>query len=347
MVVILLAFGAGLIGGASAIAAKKKPSGAGQPKRTAGKPVGHTWAAATNFHRPRFVAKRKVEVRTAAAFWRAWRSIRPHEEIDVKGVSFTGEAVFEKRLPGWAEVHFDRGTTFAGTPHTNLPAVWINASRNIRFYGGSVSNPTGGAGVTVYDSSHVTWWGFAIHDTANTGLFVQGIRRANDHLDLKGEISHWGLNLALDPHREKGTGLHGANLADAVYGVRDSRFALYLHDSAVGSGVEAGGASSTDRFENNTLYLRCRNLTKRAVVLTAGNCLQVWGYNVTGNDFAYIEAEGLQGRPYEASGVFGSLASNRVAYGRAVRTNLNSAIGPVRWDREHGPTVFANIAPTP
>ena len=284
---------------------------------------------------------------TAAAFWRAWASIRPGDEIDVRGVTFSGEAMFHKQLAGWAEVHFGRGTRFVGTPAVNLPAVWIHDSSHIRFYGGTVTNSSGGTGLTIYDSSYVTWWGFGIHDTANTGLLVQGIRRAADHLDLKGSIARWSLNLGLDPHSEKGTGLHGANLGDAVDGVRNSRFALDLHDSAFGSGVEAGGATSSDGFWHNTVYLRCRNLRMRAVTLTAGNCLQVWGDNVVGNDFAYLEAKDLAGRPYDASGMFEgqSLVSDVVRYGRARHTNLNSRAGNVHWDRENGPTQFGNIAP--
>jgi hypothetical protein len=329
----------------TALAAGVLPASAGHADRGAA----HSWAAATSFRRPRFAVKREVEVHTAATFWRAWKRIRPGEEIDVHGVTFRGEAVFEKRLRGWAEVHFDSGTTFAGTPGSNLPAAWINASHHIRFYGGTLTNPAGGSGMTIYDSSYVSWWGFVIHRTANAGLYVQGIHRPNEHLDLKGTISHWGLNLALDPHSEKGTGLHGANLGDATRGIKNSRFILDLHDASVGSGVEAGGARSSDGFWHNTVYLRCRNLGKRAVQLTAGNCLQVWGENVLGNDFAYIEAEKIEGRPYDASGMFGgqSLASNRVGYGRGFRTNLNPEVGPIRWDREHGPTVFANIAPKP
>lgn len=313
-----------------------------------GKQPRRPWAAVTRFPRPPFVAKRKVRVHTAGAFWKAWRSIRPGEEIDVRGVTFRGESVFDRQLPSWAEVHFGRGTMFAGTPGTNLPAVWIHDSRNIRFYGGRLTNPTGGTGLTIYDSSYVTWWGFTIRGTANTGLLVQGIHRADDHLDLMGDISHWGLNLALDPHSEKGTGLHGANLGDAVYGVRDSRFALDLHDAAVGSGVEAGGATSSDGFWRNRVYLRCRNLGMRAVRLTAGNCLQVWGDNVIGDDFAYIEAKNIEGRPYEAGGMYSgqSLASDTVRYGRAIRTNLNSLVGKIRWDRTHGPTVFQDVSPS-
>jgi hypothetical protein len=305
-----------------------------------------SWLTATHFARPRFRPTRTVDVHTAGQFWQAWDGLRPGEEIDVHGVTFSGEAVFRKQLSGWAEVHFDSGTRFTGVPGDNLPAVWINRSTNIRFYGGNLTNPNGGSGIVIYDSSHITWWNFVVHDVAGTGLGVQGIRQPVTHLDLKGEIYHWGLNLALDPHSEKGTGLHGANLADSPYGVSHSRFALDVHDAAAGAGVEAGGRS--DFFDHNTLYVRCRNLTKVATRLTAGNCVQLWGTNVTHNDFRYIEAKNLAGRPYETSGMYQgqSLMTNRVDYGRAIHTNLNPLIGSIRWDRRFG-TVFRNVSPTP
>jgi hypothetical protein len=305
-----------------------------------------TWARVTAFPRPSFHAQRRIVVRSAGSFWAAWNALRPGDRITVHGVAFHGEAVFSKELSGWAEVHFDAATTFAGAAGSNLPAAWIHGANHVRFYGGNLTNPNGGSGITLDDSSYVSWWNFTIHDTANTGLFVRGITRASDHLDLKGEISHWGLNLALDPHAEKGTGLHGANLADANHTVKDSRFALYLHDGAAGSGVEAGGSKSTDGFSNNTLYLRCRHLTMVARVQVGGNCAQVWGENVTGNRFAYLQAQNLEGRPYDATGMFGgrSLASDRVGYGRASRTNLNPRVGTVRWDARHS-TQFGNVSP--
>jgi hypothetical protein len=192
----------------------------------------------------------------------------------------------------------------------------------------------------------VSWWNFAVHDTANTGVLVQGIHQPNSHLDLKGEISRWGLNLALDPHSEKGTGLHGANLADSPYGVSDSRFALNLHDGASGAGVEAGGRYSTDFFSHNVLYLWCRNLTKVATRLTAGNCAQLWGRNVIGNEFRFIQAKNLAGLPYETGGMYEgqSLSTDTVSYGRAIHTNLNPRVGSVRWDRRYG-TVFRHVLP--
>lgn len=305
-----------------------------------------TWLTATHFMRPRFRPTRTVEVHTATEFWRAWSQLRPREEIDVRGVTFSDEAIFRKQLTGWAEVHFGPGTRFVGTPGANQPAAWINHCHGIRFYGGNLTNPSGGAGVIISDSSWVTWWNFVIHDTANTALSVRGIHQPNTHLDLKGQIYHWGLNLALDTHSEKGTGLHGANLADSPFGISDSRFTLDLHDGATGAGVEAGGSANTDFFTRNRLYLRCRNLTKVATRLTAGNCIQLWGINVTHNAFRYIRAKNLVGRPFETSGMQKgqSLKTNRVAYGRAIHTNLNPRVGPVHWDPRGG-TVFKDVSP--
>jgi hypothetical protein len=241
-----------------------------------------------------------------------------------------------------------------------FPSVWISNVSHVRFYGGEVTNAASGAtvghGVTIYDSSYVTWWGFAIHDTSGDGFDVQGISKVNDNLDIKGEIYDWGHNISGDPHLEKGTGIHGANIADAYYGVKNSRFALYLHDGPTGAGMELGGSSSTDGAWNNTLYLWCQNLTFQAKIQVAGNCLQLWGKNVLNNDVKYLEAENLQGRPYDANGMYSgqSLATDVVEYGRASNTNLNPYLSQtepgiaanVHWDRRAA-TVFQSVAPTP
>jgi hypothetical protein len=313
-----------------------------------------TWAHATAFHRPAFRPRRRIAVGTASAFWKAWDRIRPGDEIDVRGVTFTGETILtNKHLSGWAEVHFDRGTRFVGSGG-NYPAVWIKSDSHVRLYGGTATNPNGGAGILIYDSSWFTWWGFRVHDTSSSGLMVQGITTVNDHLDLRGDISRWGLDRSLDPHAEKGTGLHGALLADAYYGVQNSRFVLTLHDGASGAGVEAGGARPTDVFRNNTLYLRCSRLTMQARVQVAGNCLEYWGQNVTGNVVGYLSATDIQGRGLDANGMDTgqSLRSDVVVYARATRTNLNpylgrteSAIAPRQpWDPRFG-TVLRDVAP--
>ena len=325
-------------------AAKALRTGSPHPQR---RTRALTWKAVTRFARPRFRPTRRIGVHTAGQFWRAWDRIRPGDEIDVHGaVTFSGKAIFRKQLPAWAEVHFSPGTRFTGTPGENLAAAWVDRCRHIRFYGGNLTNPTGGSGIVIYDSDWVTWWNFVVHDTGNTGLAVQGIEQPDTHLDLKGEIYHWGLNLDLDPHSEKGTGLHGANLADSPDGVSNSRFVLNVHDGATGAGVEMGGRS--DFFDHNTLYLSCRNLTKVATKLTAGNCAQLWGVNVTHDDFRYIEAQNLTGRPFQTGGMYAgqSLQTDRVDYGRAINTNLNPLIGSIRWDRRFD-AIFKNVSPSP
>lgn len=297
--------------------------------------------------------KRTIEVHSVAQFWHAWNSIRPGDVVDVHGVTFTGETILtNKHLSAPAQIHFDARTRFVGPSGGDFPAVWIDSDSNVRLYGGNVTNPRGGAGILVEDSAWFTWRGFVVHDTASCGLMVQGIKTANTHLDIEGDISHWGLDLAFDPHQEKGTGLHGAMLADAYYGVEDSRFVLTVHDGAAGAGVTAGGARPTDVFRDNTLSVRCRNLTMRATSQVAGNCLEFWGQNVTGNVVEYLSASNIQGRPFDANGMDSgqSLASDVILYGRATRTNLNPYLGrtesgipaTTRWDPRFG-TKFRNV----
>jgi hypothetical protein len=312
-----------------------------------------TWQAVASTPGPAFVVKRHIVVTTESGFWAAWSRVAPGDVIDVRGVHFTGETTFTNvSPPGWAEVRFLAGTTFSGVSGGDLPAVWIKQVSHVYFVGGSISNPRGSAGILVYDSSSLAWRGFVIRNTGGSGLMVQGITRVNDHLDLEGDISHWGLDLSLDPHAEKGTGLHGALLADAYFGVENSRFVLTLHDGATGAGVEAGGARSTDVFRHNVLDLRCSHLTMRAETQVAGNCLELWGQNVTANVVGYLSADHLQGRAYDVNGMDAgqSLHSNTVSFGRAAATNLNPDLGRTEsavsagnpFDPRFG-TVFRNV----
>jgi hypothetical protein len=308
------------------------------------------WRTATSFARPAFRPSRTVVVDTAAGFWRAWRQLRPREEIVVHHVTFRGEVkLLHKRLSDWAEVHFGSGTKFVGVSSAqDIPAVWLNDDSHIRFYGGDVSESASGGmagtGVVVYDSSYVSWWGVKVHDVGGAGMYLTGIKKASDHLDFKGDVYDWGHNLKWDPHTEKGTGLQGINVADSHYGVNASRLAFHVHNSPVGSGLQIGGANATDGARGNTIYLWCQHLTIVAQHGVGGNCAQVWGENVTGNTFKYVAAQHLSGRPYQAGGMFAnqSLATDRVVYGRASRTNLNRVYGEVRWDSRNG-TVFEDV----
>jgi hypothetical protein len=315
VVVVLVSF---VVASPGAFAARAKPT---------------TWqkaVKAATATRPRFTPLRHVRVTTVDDFWAAWNRIAPGDEIDVDGVHFSGEITLTNvSLPRFAEVRFERGTTFSGVSDGDLPAVWLKQDAHVRFVGGTVTNPHGSAGILVYDSSWVDWYGFTIRDTGGSGLMVQGITRPNDHLDFAGDISRWGLDLGLDPHAEKGTGLHGALLADAYHGVQESRFVLSLHDGSTGDGVEAGGARPTDLFRSNVLDLSCARLTMRAVSQVAGNCLELWGQNVTGNVVGYLSGSNLEGRALDANGMDTgqSLATNRVRYAQALSTNLNPFLG--------------------
>jgi len=269
----------------------------------------------------------------------------------VHGVTFRGEvALVQKQLSDWAEVHFDSGTRFVGVSAAeDSPAVWLNDDSHIRFYGGDVSDSASGGmagtGIIVDDSSYISWWGVRVHDVGGAGLFLTGIKKASDHLDFKGNVSDWGHNLKWDPHTVKGTGLQGINIADSHYGVNASRLAFRVHDSRAGSGLQMGGAVATDGVRGNKIYLWCKNLTIVAPNAQGGSCAQVWGENVLSNTFRYISAQHLSGCPYYAGGMYAnqSLATDKVMYGRASRTNLNRAYGTVRWDGRSG-TVFKDVA---
>jgi hypothetical protein len=289
-------------------------------------------------------------VDTAAEFWRAWRQLRPRDEIIVHGVTFSGEAALaHKQLSDWAEIHFDSRTRFVGVSDAeNEPAVWLSGDSHIRFYGGDVSDSASGGmagtGVLLDGSSYVSWWGLRVHDVGGAGLFLTGIKRASDHLDFKGNVSDWGHNLKWDPHKVKGTGLQGINVADSHYGVNQSRLAFHVHDSRAGSGLQAGGAVPTDGVRGNKIYLWCQNLMVVAPNAQGGSCAQVWGENVIGNTFRYISAQHLSGSAYYAGGMYPdqSLATNKVVFGRASRTSLNPAYENIRWDSRSG-TVFGDV----
>ena len=315
-----------------------------------------SYDAATSYSAPAFTATRTIDVSSQSAFMTAWNNIQPGDLIKVHGVTFSGEiSLLGKNLTSDAEIDFDSATKFLGPTSNQYPAVWISNDSHIRFFGGDITSI--GTGIYLSQGSYILWYGFNTHNTGGGGMFLTGAyTSAIDHADIKGEVSNWSLDNSLDPHSEKGTGLHGINVADSKYGVRDSRIAIYAHDGPGGAGMEIGGSGSSDGAWNNTIYMHCVNLTMHAISQVAGNCVQVWGDNVLNNNFKYIEAENLQGRPYDANGLYSgqSLSSNTVVYGLASNTNLNTSLSStessipanMHWDTR-GSTVFQNVSPTP
>lgn len=278
------------------------------------------------------------------------------------GFSVSGQFVIAKVLSSPAVIDLKTGSDAVrfvgdGSPYStsDAPDVYIHNSSNIRIYGGNIANHR----ILVYNpTSNFTWWNFYVHDTEGDGIDLfapyTGVGDINN-IDFQGEVNHWGMNCAvMDPHAEKCTGIHGSNVADTSGGsVTNSRIALYVHDAASGAGMEIGTGSTSVGARNNTIYLKCVNLTMKAVSQVAGNCVQVWGNNVTGNHYKYIEATNLQGRPYDCQGLYSgqSLATDVVEYGIASNTNLNLQMNEgipqnMRWDTRGG-TVFQNVSPLP
>jgi hypothetical protein len=322
-------------------------------------PSSTTFASETSYPAPAFTALRTIDVSSQSAFMTAWGNIQPGDQINVHGVTFTGQInLTGKILSGWAQISFDSATHFVGVSSAvNSPIVYLQDDSHIRFYGGdlteSASGGQAGFGLLIHGGvTSVSWWGFVVHNVGNTALAVFPAESPSSNLDLKGEVYDWGHNLAFDPHAEKGTGEHGVNLSDAAYPLKDSRVAVYAHDGATGSGMELGSSASST---GNTIYLWCQNLTKVATVQVAGNCLQIWGSNTLSNDVKYLEAENLQGRPFDANGLSSgqSLSTDTIEYGRASNTNLNPSLASTesipagtRWDPRGG-AVLGNVSPLP
>lgn len=243
-------------------------------------------------------------------------------------MTITGEVSLDQRLLAPASVYFDPGVRFAGSPEgSNRPAIWLHAS-NLRLYGGEVSNvaqdcvrvQAGSADTS--GPTNIRWWGLKIHDCAGTGFSVQGTNFPNTGLDIQADIWACGQNIDLDPHPEKGTGLHGAYLGGGST-ISSGTFVFYVHDQPTGAAVSVGA-----NLENSRLWVEARRISFQAKYQVAGNAVQFWGdsnRNVTVED---IEASDLAGRVVETDGLSGGdgLTIER-ARGTEIRLSPAYALG--------------------
>lgn len=269
--------------------------------------------------RPAFTPTRTVNVATQTQFLSALSNLQPGDLVNVSAMTLTGEIMIRTKLADYAEIDFASGVHFAGAATgSRLPAVWVAGASKIRLFGGEITG-NGNDGLRIEDSSYVTWQGFRIHDTAGTGLFVQGISRGSDHLDLYGEIYHCGWDyLNLDPHAEKGTGVHAAYLGGGNLPTTTSSFTLDIHDQAVGAAIEAGSM-----LKDSDLWIRAKRITFVAKQQVAGNALQAWGDQNQKNRVHYLEAEDVA-RAVEGDGLYSSSASDAftIEYARTLRSRL-------------------------
>ena len=320
---------------------------------TRSSPLTYEKAIAYSQTRPAFTPKRTVGVSTEAQLQSAIANLQAGDLVRAtRSFTVSGETIIANRLSSPAELDLT-GVSFVYSGGTNRPAVWLNNPANLYIYGGDASTArTGGPGIAVYGSQHVLWWGFTIHDTGGTGFSAQAIGGPVDHDDFQGTIWKVGQNLAWDPHAEKGTGLHGANLWDAnqTGNFTNNRFAFYAHDIPTGACVEFGNDQPASLATGNVLYLKCVNETEVALSQTGGNALQTWGdTNTLRLAVKYLEGDNLQGFAYRDHGIFSGQTANGVTieYGRASNTNQNPRYaGQNPWEHKFGENYW-DALPTP
>ena len=302
--------------------------------------------------RPSFTPKRTVDVSNESQLRAAISNLQPGDLVEAtQSFTVNGATVIRNRLSSPAELDLS-GVSFVYSGGQNQNGVLLRNAQNLYIYGGDITTSnTGGYCLRVYGSQHVLWWGFTAHNCGNTGFMAQAIGGPVDHNDFQGTIWKTGQNLAWDPHAEKGTGEHGANLWDAKQtgNFTNNRFAFNMHDIPTGACVEFGNEEPASQATGNTLYLKCVNATDVAQRQTGGNALQVWGNtNHLGLDIKYIQGNNLQGYAFWAGGVNSgdSLRGVTIEYGRASDTNQNPRYaGKGPWDVRMG-VVYRQVLPT-
>ena len=242
---------------------------------------------------------------------------------------FADRVIVDARCPDGRSQTFFLGPNvrFASSGLTGDPAVDVTAAQNVVIYGGDVSNPVRGYGIVVRGyggvaTRNVRWWGFKVHDTGQTGLLVHQMSGAVQAVDLRGDISRWSLNLSLDPHNAKGTGLHGAYIGVSSSGsVSNSTFVLNVHDAQYGSGVQLGPNLQGDEVQVRAANLSCN--PPSGADGTCGNALTVFGSGQSNVVISDVEASNIR-RGVEGSGLSTSVptASIRVTHGRVTNARM-------------------------
>jgi hypothetical protein len=279
---------------------------------------------------------RAVEVSSASGLARALARARAGETIRVRGdVRVPGEFVGFDRVVrgGTVNVVLGPGVRFTGG-RGGLPAVFVRRAGGWRIWGGTVANP-GGGGILVYATpGPFAWTGFRVRDTGGTCVSVLPVGGDVRGVTLAGVAGTARPDLALDPHAEKGTGIHAWNIGDANGGlVVDSTFAADVVDQATGAAVEIDTSRIGGRV---VVYARARHLgfavpgtswTGDAREQVAGNVVQLWGGTPPGRlDLRYVEGADIQGRILETSGVARGADLSRVTL------EVGRATGPILLD---------------
>jgi hypothetical protein len=290
-----------------------------------------------------------VVIRSERQFRRAMRSAKAGQTFEV-----LGNVRIHRTFTGWnrvirggvVNVVFDPGAAFVGATKPLGAAVFVRGSGGWRIWGGRVTNPYG-PGLRFYSlPGPFTWTGFVVDQVADTGVAVYPVGGDITHLTLAGRTGSSSQDLAYDPHMEKGTGLHGWNIADANGGyVSDSTFAADTLGQATGAAVSI----ETDRVRSDVvIYARARHLgfalpgtswTGDAQIQVAGNVIELWdvGGKAGSLDIRYAEGNDIQGRILDTNGCSGDLSSVRLDYGRATGPILqNPLLSRVAYQGKNG-----------
>jgi hypothetical protein len=334
----------------------RTPAGAGTGTTKTGNPsavASYRHAISYTQERPAFMPVREIDVSSAAGFKNALASLQPGDLVKATA-PFTvyGTTRITSQLSSWAVLDLGDDVTFDYNGGKNDAAVYLHNPSYIRIYGGMVTTDDSGGGCIVsHGMTHILWWGFYVHDCGGTGLGMMG---ANDggptaNNDFQGEITKAGENDSWDPHTEKGSGQHGANLDDGGYFPFEyNRIALDIHDQPSGAGIEYG-ASSGFPPQHNTIIERAVNLTFASTVQTGGNAIQFWGIDGQSADIKYLEVSNAQGYGLFAGGMYSgtTLSGVTLEHGRASNTNLNPRYaGQGPWQPTHG-VIYQGVQPAP
>jgi hypothetical protein len=291
-------------------------------------------AGSGQFTRPSFTPTRTVTCTTASQLQSACTNLLAGDKVVCTGAfTHSGRLFIDKRLTGWAEIHFDN-TILIGTQN-NTPAVYLKDCERIRCYGGRVLS-SAGPGITLHAGQDVTWIDFYVEDCDNTGVYVNPTTRQMNRIRLKGEITNCGLNLALDPHNpasgtgglEAGTGMHGMYIGGSNFRLNDCYFAVDVHDQPTGAAVQI------NEIDDSEFWVRAHRITFNAQIQVAGNAIQAWGGSLLRNTFRYIEAADITGHAYENTHFNSSTSMSTcvVLYGRASNYSTNPAVANFAWD---------------
>jgi hypothetical protein len=222
---------------------------------------------------PPFEPLRTFEVGNAAEMAQARTQLRAGDRIEGGGFTMPNQIRFHDRLNGPAEIRLNDIKLTGGEAY-DLNAAWL-WSRNLRVFGGLLSNPNG-HGLLVYESDDSGWWDFKVDGVGGSCLRTFTPNGNGTRLTLVGEVTDNAHLLTLDPHEDKGSGLHPSYIGGnnpAGYRQRDSMFAIWAHDCA-------GGSNQIGPGERNRHWYRANDLTYEEHApnfQVGGNAVQPFG----------------------------------------------------------------------